>query len=359
MTLHTYRQDFLRNQGAAEFVDSQSSIGDSLITRKFEIEAPDSKNVLAVGVDLSVLLTNAATATQAVVATNPSTGVASTVYDDFFDQIYVGVDKKSISRSQTLISTEAPLTEQLTYNLNKRTYPPTAAASVGASTSVTVTAQLIIPAGGPKAVFWAHVPPITNVYAANVTASNRQFSIYGYYGTDDTVVTFRGAQSDVKPAGQVSLLDQQPDDMSSDIAAIYGPNASGLTQILATTPKRVLASPQSAGMINLMATLYPDLASTFANEIPLQPSRDRFKTLQINQPSSNNQRTLWIEFAGSGAALGPPDATGTPAPPAAGQVNDGSLAPREQYPPVSGAGGGGMSARKPGGGRGGVIRKVA
>lgn len=352
MTFFSYQQSFKSNFGVFEFVDSQSSVADSVQTKKFDVVAPNGKNVLAFLVDMTATLTNSATVTNAPVSTNAATGVGPTTLDLFIAQMYVAPAVQSTYRSDTLISTDAALIEQLSFNLNKRTYPFVTAPSVAASTATNVEVTLFVPCGGPEGVWYAIVPPTANAYAASLAITNRTFNIYGIYGDDNDVVVFHTAQSDTKPSGGSSLLDQQPDNISPDFAVLYGPNAAYYTQIQATTPDRVIMNALDAAVLALTPIVYPDLATTFANEIVLAPKQERFRSWTITLSSASSQRTLWMQWSSPATAAQPPSPAATPQPPATGNVVGGGSGPTSAYhraatggPPMIGGGATGPGGR--------------
>jgi hypothetical protein len=355
MTFFAYQQSFKKNFGVFEFVDSQSNITDGQQTKPFDVVAPSGKNVLAFLVDMTCTLTNSATSTTSANSTNTTTGVAPTTLDLFLQQMYVKPTVQATYRSDTLISTDAALIEQLSFNLMKRTYPFTTAPSVAASTSSSVEVTLFVPCGGPEGVWYCVAPTLTNTYSSSISITNRTYNIYGIYGETDDVVVFHTQQSDVKPSGGSSLLDQQPDNISPDFAVIYGPNAAYITQLLATTPDRVVLNALDTTVINLCATVYPDLATTFANEIVLAPAQERFRTWTITLSSSSTQRTLWMQWSGAETTATAPNPAATPQPAATGNVVGGASGPTSGYH----SGGGAPNARA-GGSRGGIIpRRVA
>jgi hypothetical protein len=331
MTFFSYQQSFKSNFGVFEFVDSQSAVADGQQTKIFDVVAPAGKSVLAILVDMTATLTNGNTsATVSANSTNITTGVSPTTLDLFLQQMYVRPAVQATYRSDTLISTDAALIEQLAFNLNKRTYPFVTAPSVAAATASSVEATLFVPCGGPEAAWYAIVPAIGNAYptgAAGISISNRTYNIYGIYGSDDDVVVFHTQQSDVKPSGGSSLLDQQPDNISPDFAVIYGPNAAYVTQLLATTPDRVVLNALDAAVIALTPVVYPDLATTFANEIVLAPKQERFRSWTITLSSSSTQRTLWMQWSSSATTAKPPTPAATPQPPATSNVQGGQAGP--------------------------------
>jgi len=370
MTFFSYQQSFKSNFGVFEFVDSQSSVADSVQTKKFDVVAPSGKNLLAFLIDMTATLTNGnTTATVAANTTNTATGVGPTTLDIFLAQMYVAPAVQSTYRSDTLISTDAALIEQLSFNLNKRTYPFVTAPSVAAATASTVEVTLFVPCGGPEGVWYAIVPPTANAYptgAAGIAISNRTFNVYGVYGDDDDVVVFHTAQSDTKPAGGSSLLDQQPDNISPDFAVLYGPNAAYYTQVQATTPDRVIMNALDAAVLALTPVVYPDLATTFANEIVLAPKQERFRSWTITLSSASAQRTLWMQWSSPATTAQPPSPASTPQPAAVTNVVGGAQGAASGYTrgaPSAGVGplvSPGAAGRGIAGGRGGIIpRRVA
>lgn len=331
MTFFSYQQSFKSNFGVFEFVDSQSSVADGAQTKLFDVVAPSGKSVLAFLIDMTATLTNGNTsATVSALSTNTVTGVGPTTLDLFLAQMYVRPTVQSTYRSDTLISTDAALVEQLSFNLNKRTYPFVTAPSVAAATSSSVEATLFVPCGGPEGVWYTIVPQISNAYttgAAGIAISNRTYNVYGIYGNDDDVIVFHTAQSDTKPQGGSSLLDQQPDNISPDFAVMYGPNAAYVTQVQATTPDRVILNALDAAVIALTPVVYPDLATTFANEIVLAPKQERFRTWTITLSSASSQRTLWMQWSSAATTATPPTPAATPQTPATTNVTGGTAGP--------------------------------
>ncbi|MGI0129356.1 MAG: hypothetical protein ACREEC_04280 [Thermoplasmata archaeon] len=359
MTIKSFQENFKATFGCFEFIDSQGSLSDGAQTKLFDVVAPSGQFALAVLVDMTATLTNGNTsATVAPNTTNAVTGAAPTTLDLFLSQMYVKPTVSATYRSDTLISTDAALIEQLSFNLNKRTYPFATAPSVAAATSSSVEATLFVPCGGAEAVWYSVVPVISNAYptgAAGISIASRTFNVYGIYGTDDDVVVFHTAQSDVKPVGSSSLLDQYPDNISADLAVLYGPSAAYVTQLLATTPDRVILNALDAAVLALTPVIYPDLATTFSNEIVLAPRQERFRTFTVNQSSSAAQRTLWMQFS-SPATSGPPPANPATPPqtPAIANVVGGAAGPSSSMAKTAAPGG------TTSGSRGGIIpRRVA
>jgi hypothetical protein len=348
MTFFSYQQAFKSNFGCFEFVDSQSSVSDGAQTKLFDVVAPKGKQVLAFLVDMTATLTNANTsATVAANTTNTVTGVGPTTLDLFLQQMYVRPAVQATYRSDTLISTDAALIEQLSFNLNKRTYPFVTAPSVAANTASSVEVTLFVPCGGAEGVWYAIVPPIGNAYPSTMSIASRTFNVYGIYGNDDDVIVFHTQQSDTKPSGGSSLLDQQPDNISPDFAVMYGPNAAYVTQLLATTPDRVILNALDAAVIALTPVVYPDLATTFANEIVLAPKQERFRTWTITLSSASSQRTLWMQWSSPATTAEPPNPAPTPQAAAVTNVVGGSAGPTTAYsraatrsPPAAGSRGG-------------------
>ena len=364
MTFFSYQQSFKSNFGVFEFVDSQSSVADSVQTKKFDVVAPAGKSVLAFLIDMTATLTNGNTsATVSALTTNTATGVGPTTLDLFIAQMYVAPAVQATYRSDTLISTDAALIEQLSFNLNKRTYPFVTAPSVAAATSSSVEVTLFVPCGGPEGVWYAIVPPIGNAYttgAAGMSISNRTYNVYGVYGDDADVVVFHSAQSDTKPSGGSSLLDQQPDNISPDFAVMYGPNAAYLTQVQATTPDRVIMNALDAAVLALTPTVYPDLATTFANEIVLAPKQERFRSWTITLSSASAQRTLWMQWSSPAATAAPPSPAPTPQPAAVTNTVGGGQGPAAGYHRGAAVAVSGASVPTGSGSRGNIIpRRVA
>ena len=320
-TLVTAFQDDVRlNIASPTFVGQQTGIVGPAWSQWFSVTSPiPGKNVLAASFEFTANLT--ASATVATQTQNPSSQ-AIDVLDEFVDQLAVGPAPNVASRSTTETRESIEEVERIVFNL-PFSYPRGAPHSFTATTgTATDTATLIVPVGGPAASVRVHVPNITGVYTASVTASI-SITVRAIVGTISSVVTFKDGQTATLSSGQNDLSAYFPANLSPDYLSMVGDTTSTVTAFHLTGQNgSVVVDIDSSGMMSAMQTgIAPATTkSTGFNTLAFALQKLRFRTITEKLASSESQQLLWISVDGGSTAPSPGPSATPPAPPAYAEV---------------------------------------
>lgn len=306
-----YQDDVNLNLASPTFVGQQTGIVGAGWSQWFNLTSPaPSKSVLAASFEFTSHLTASAT-----VATETQNGAGQAIdqLDEFVDQLQVGPSPNANARSTIETRESIEEVERVSFNL-PYSYPRAAPHSYTATTGTASDTQtLLVPVGGPAASVRVHVPAISQVYSASVTASV-DVVVRVIVGTVSTVITFQDGQTGTLASGYNDLSNYFPANLSPDYLSMIGDTTSTVTAFFLTGQNgAVVVDVDTPGMLSTMqAAIAPATTkSTGFNTLAFALQKQRFRTIKDKLAASEAQQLLWISFDG-GSVSPTPGASATP-----------------------------------------------
>ena len=305
----TFRQEVLQNAESAIFIGQTSPLTGPVWTQWFIAGSKAGKNVLAFLCYFSVAET-------ATAAETPATG--TDLLDLGLDQLQVSSDPTQDPFTYLVDRKAVEEFERISFNLSGLSYPRSAAHTFAGAGTNTDTVSLLVPAGGPVAALRVHVPSITGVYAANVTATVTM-TVDAIYGESDIIVVGKETNGSAVSGKQDLLnLNLLPADISPDYVDFVGigAGANGLTTAQIYGPDRdLLVDLGTSAEITFLQSIYPDQNSavpSYGAEI-LALKRKRPMKAVVTFGTSYTPAVLWVQFRAPEVAK-TPEASPTPVP---------------------------------------------
>lgn len=318
MTLVSYRDSIARNIQQPVQSESVQKAGAGFLPWK-EVQVSGGNVLGAILVDMTDTFKNTGTTTSASASANTD------VNDVFLSEVQIGdiagSKEQPVMRSHTLTRKGGEIIEQQVYDSTLVAYPRATAATIAAATSVTITAQMLIPVGGvAAAAIRLKKPAFSTVYSSSKVTENSPGATYTYYGIPVDVMDrfeFEENLSDVLPKGSPSILTQQPASMTPQKAVLY--QAAGgtnpITEIRATAKSRIVAFADDIGVLQF-GQKFGQRATLFSDQINVTPGGDRLSTFNVTLSTSSSIYSAWIGITEESPGSLPPQPKAQPPAPA-------------------------------------------
>jgi hypothetical protein len=300
---------------------------------------------------LSLTASAAETAT-ATVTVGPTT-TASDVLDEMLLNMFVCPAPSTNPRSTWLTRLTMEETERVLLDLPRQSYPRAAPTSFSGAGSRTDTGTIFVPIGGPSGAIQIQPPPISNIFAANITTASVVYNVYVVSGENPAVVTYRDIQTPSLAINRQDFGTWFPPDMSPDVLIFANETTTTVNTLFITAQDgTVLVDMETTGpMAYAQGTVVP-LATTSYNVLDFALAGKRFATFLANLTTTGARLLGFLQVSGAPASgVTPQPSAQTPATPAKDQVG----APNSAG--VSTAAGSPGSSVRSGGGAGGIIKR--
>jgi len=328
--LRAYRNEVLFNIPRAAYTFQTVAKAVSAWTEYVPlIPRAGDENVLGVVVEAITLLTASAAQAVKTTITVGTTTTALDVLDEAMDQVQVAPSVNTQARSYSTSRMFQEEVERQLLDVTGFAYPRTAPASFAASGSRTDTGVIFIPVGGNSGAVRFHVPPITNVFAANVTSSV-VFQCYVISGDNSTVPTFLESVTGNLGAAKQDISTYYPANLAPTLMGFMNETTTTLTNIYQTSQdKDILLDQQDAAIMSYanaclapetVAGSYlagggtPSFSAPAYNVLWFAQNGKRFKTLQVTFGTAGVRDIGFIEIAGEVVVNPPVGGASTPAP---------------------------------------------